>query len=154
MIHLINPHPPYYRTGEQCILQDVSYNLRLFYGDTEYVEAVKCLNVQLLVAVDRILASDSEAVIILQGDHGPLQGLSVADADLSDWTPEQILTRFGVLNAMRLPSGCQPPPDMNLVNTFRVVFDCISVEEVSLLPTRTWLANSYPGDIKEIDPPS
>lgn len=154
LIHLINPHPPYYNTGENCAFRDVPFSLRTAFGDKEYVEAIKCLNRQLLSAVDLIQSRDKDAVIILQGDHGPIRNLSVHDADLDTWTRDDIWIRFGVLGAMRLPEGCHAPGETSLVNTFRIVFGCLAGEPLTLLPTRTWLANIKPGEIEEIVPPA
>lgn len=150
--HLMNPHPPYYWAGEECELQNVSFNLRGPFGKQPYVESIRCLNERLISAVDRILVADEDAIIILQGDHGPSLGLSIFDAELDEWGEPQIMARFGVLSAMRAPPDCAVPDDLSLTNTFRVVFDCLSFDSVELLPTRMWIANQYPGLIREIDP--
>lgn len=122
------------------------------YGREEYVDAIGCLNRRLLETIDEIQARDEEAIIILQGDHGPAQ-FGIHGAPIDRWAAHDLWVRFGVLHAMRLPGGCTAPDDMALVNTFRVVFDCIAVEEVALHRSRAWLVNVFPGAHKEVTPP-
>ncbi len=152
-IHLINPHPPYFQTGEGCTFQVVAYDLTAPYGDEEYVDALRCLNRLLLETIDMIRADDEDAVIILQGDHGPAQ-FAIDVAPVDRWTEHDLRVRFGVLSAMALPGGCSAPDDMSLVNTFRVVFDCVAVEDVSLHPSRAWVVNTFPGAHQEVPPPA
>ena len=127
-------------------------NLSGVYGREEYVEALKCLNGRLISAIDHIQATDPSSVIILQGDHGP-DFAGLWRTPLSDWTAEQIKIKFGVFSAMRLPEGCTPPFDMSLVNTFRIVFDCLANEGVSLIPGKIWLAHYEGGEIREAKSP-
>ena len=152
LIHLINPHPPHYQAGPECALQDVPFRLGAIYGVSEYVDSVRCLNSRLLKAVNRIVRSDEDAVIILQGDHGPSWSLAIHTDSLDKWNRRETVIRLGVLSAMRLPGGCAPPDTMSLPNTFRVVFDCLSTDDVPLLQNRTWIANQTPGDLREVDP--
>ena len=152
LIHLINPHPPHYQAGPECVFQDVPFRLGAIYGVSEYVDSVRCLNSRLLKAVDRIVQSDEEAVIILQGDHGPSWSLAIHTDSLDKWNRRETVIRLGVLSAMRLPNGCVPPDAMSLPNTFRVVFDCLSTDDVPLLQNRMWVANQTPGDLREVDP--
>lgn len=156
LAHLLDPHPPFYRGGDDCHVRDVAFNVGSpWEPDEDYVEAVGCLNRLLQSMVEKLIESDPEAVIVLQGDHGPNLGIAFEHGhDVSTWTPRQVRVRFSVLSAMRLPDGCAVPSEMSLVNTFKVVLGCLSGEPVPLLPTRTFTANSYPGDVEEIDPPT
>ena len=150
-IHLLNPHPPYFETGPNCAITRQAYDLAAPWGVDEYANAVECLNRRLLPAIDEILRVDPTALIVLQGDHGPNQGVNLfANGDLNDWTSERAWIRFSVLAAMRLPDGCLLPPEVNTVNTFRIIFNCLAMEEVDLLPSRMWLANNSPGEITEV----
>jgi hypothetical protein len=104
--------------------------------------------------IERLIEADPEAVIVIQGDHGPNRGIGFEQGhDVSSWTDEQVRIRFNVLSAVRLPEGCQTPEVMSLVNTFRVVLACLSGSEIPLLPIRIFAVNSYPGDVLEIGPP-
>lgn len=152
LIHLINPHPPHFVAGADCDLQNVSFNLGATYGRQSYVDAVRCLNRRLIPALERIIEFDESAVIVVQGDHGPSWSLSFHTADLEQMSGAEVTARFGVLSAMRLPPRCPVPDRMSLVNTYRVVFDCLSADEVPLVEDRMWLANQTPGVVREITP--
>ena len=56
--------------------------------------------------------------------------------------------------AMRLPRACDVPVDLSLVNTFRVVFDCLAIERVELLENRSWIENFGAYNLREVDPPT
>lgn len=144
-IHLINPHPPYYETGPSCERREAPYLLRSPWGEPEdYWWAVQCLNRRLVPAIDLILEDDPNAIVILQGDHGPGHGINFSDGDPSGWTDSDLDLRLGVFSAMRLPAECPAPPRaLSLVNTFRIVFSCIGTSEVPTLAARTWVADHY-----------
>lgn len=150
-VHLISPHPPYYRLGGDCELQNTEHNLSTSWGTTsDYAEAIDCLKRQLEATVDLILTEDPTAVIILQGDHGPGHGLDLNENAL-DLTSEEIRQRLGVFSAVRMP--CPVPDDLALVNTFRRVLSCLSHENLELLAPRTWMVNYQGGPVVEVAPP-
>lgn len=153
--HLLDPHPPYYRSGDDCSVRNVSFNLGApWEPDEDYVNAVRCLNELLDAMVEHLIEIDPDAVIVIQGDHGPNRGVGFEQGhDVSSWSDEQMRVRFNVLSAMRVPKGCDVPEMMSLVNTFRVVLSCLSGEAIPLLPIRTFTVNSYPGDVWEVGPP-
>lgn len=155
MAHLLEPHPPFWRGGENCSIRDVPMNIGAPWEPAaDYAGAVDCLNPLLQSMVVKLTEQDPDAVIVIQGDHGPNRGVALDHGhDVAGWTDEQIRLRFSALSAMRLPDGCSPPDPMSLVNTFRVTFDCLSDESIPLLPIRTFTANTDPGDVLEIDPP-
>ncbi|HKJ54412.1 MAG TPA: sulfatase-like hydrolase/transferase [Nitriliruptoraceae bacterium] len=131
-LHVLNPHPPLLR-GADCGIREVDFTFSAWGEGEEYGDAVECLHAQLQDAVDQILADDPDAVIIIQGDHGPRLGI--------DWTqPGGVFLdddmHFSILSAMRLPAGCdvEAPDDMTPVNTFRIVTACLEGTEPDLLP--------------------
>lgn len=134
MMHLMNPHTPFLRDAT-CAVRDIALSFKAWGDGPEYADAVRCLFQQLRAAVDRILAVDADAVIVIQGDHGPRLGLG------RDTRGEVLLDGemfFSAFSAMRLPDGCGDtvPEDMTMVNTFRVVFACLAGEEPDLLEDR------------------
>lgn len=152
LIHLVNPHPPHFTLGVECELRVAAFNLRAAYVPADYLDAVRCVNGRMLEALEEISANDPTAIVVMQGDHGP-GVLSIADSRFDQWDDRSIRIRYGVLSAMRLPEGCVVPDDLNLVNTFRVVIDCLSPTDVPLLPSRVFLANRFPGEVLEVDVP-
>jgi hypothetical protein len=127
--HIIAPHPPFMfgPNGEvigpkKVDLSDGSH----WQGDrNEYIDGYRgqlvYLNQLLEKAIDGILAnSETDPIIILQGDHGPgafLNWESVEDTCLKE--------RMSILNAYHLPgNGAQQLyASITPVNSFRVVFD-------------------------------
>ena len=109
--HVLSPHPPY-RYVEGCELREDlttpgldDWGVGTETGGEEYARAARCVNRSLLRAIDSIEASDPNAIIVLQGDHGPKFGMEF-HRPLSDWTREQLDLRYSILNAQRLPPGC------------------------------------------------
>ena len=109
--HVLSPHPPY-RYVEGCELREDlttpgldDWGVGAETGGEEYARAARCVNRSLLRAIDSIEASDPNAIIVLQGDHGPKFGMEF-HRPLSDWTREQLDLRYSILNAQRLPAGC------------------------------------------------
>ena len=157
--HILSPHPPY-RYLEGCDLKGdlrdpsvTDWGESQGSGGEEYARAVECVNREIIAAVDAILAADRDAIIIVQGDHGPkFDGMNF-HRPLSDWTPEELQQRFPVLNAQRLPPGCRPsgPGAGFAANTFRYVFACITGDEPEPLPVRHFMIDLENSRIEEVD---
>ena len=90
-------------------------------------------------------------MIILQADEGPYPSRFARDPERFDWleeaTPEEILQKHGILNAMHLP-GIDPEAAgvhdrMSPVNTFRIVFNEYFGADLPLLPDRVYLTPNY-----------
>jgi hypothetical protein len=153
--HILTPHEPY-RYREDCTPRTVPTSRRGLSGPEQieaYVTDVRCLNDRLLEGIDRIVARDPEAVILVQSDHGSDFSFSWA-AEPSEWGPAKLQEKLGAFNAMRLPADC--PIDIEgepLVNTYRIVFSCIERTEAELLEYRGFI---QPLDdvlaLSEVDP--
>ncbi|MEX0864416.1 MAG: sulfatase-like hydrolase/transferase [Acidimicrobiia bacterium] len=153
--HVMSPHPPFLWSGPDCDL--LERPIGSVFGDwgatSDYLNAIHCLNRQLITTMDRIIDADPEAVIIVQGDHGPDYGVEMLNVE-HVWSPGDIRQRFGVLSAIRLPPTCDVPIGTSLVNTFRVVLSCLSGERIPLLPPRAWSGSYGLSDLTEVDPPT
>ena len=75
----------------------------------------------------QIVRLDPGALIILQSDHGSAFRGQFKKSP-SDWSEADLHERFGALNAMRLPEPCRTlaAPDLTLVDTFPLVFACLT----------------------------
>lgn len=156
--HILSPHPPY-RYLEGCELQtDLRDQSLIDWGESagsggeEYARAVECVNRALLEAVDAILAEDRDAIIVIQGDHGPKFDDMNFHRPLADWTPEELQQRFPILNAQRLPGDCEPPGPQAAfaANTFRNVLACIIGEPAEPLPERHYMIDLANERIEEV----
>jgi hypothetical protein len=126
--HVLAPHVPYVY-DEKCGVRDPPLSWQGL-GPAEelaaYANDVRCLNEATLDIVDRMQATDPEAIIILMSDHGP-EVTTPFGEPLSEWTDAELRDRFGVQLAMRLPEECSARPDDEtpLIHVFHLVFACI-----------------------------
>jgi hypothetical protein len=120
--HLIEPHPPGFRTADCDIRTDMSLEFnRAGWDADEFRQSVECLNRQLVDAVDHILETDPDSVIVIQGDHGTHLGYDL---------PVPPSHRYEVFSAVR---GCPVPDPLAAVNTMRLVTACLAGSAPELL---------------------
>jgi len=126
--HVVSPHPPFvFGSRGEYLTQEAVFSLEEHacceanvYVE-QYTDQMQYLNKALEIEIDEILnASAGEAIIILQGDHGP--------AALLDWekpSEEGIHDRMAILNAYYFPDAAYERlyPAISPVNTFRVIFN-------------------------------
>ena len=156
--HLLTPHPPY-RYLEGCALRDDLTAPEIDYwgdaageGGEQYRQAIECVNRSLLRAIDEIEAEDPDAIIVIQGDHGPKFGIEF-HRPLSDWSQPQLDARFAIMNAQRLPASCAPESaraDL-AVNTFRIILGCIGGERLPLLHPRELMIDLEAGEVEQVE---
>ena len=141
--HILLPHDPYVfnadgsYTGRSQVAelgQRESYRRQLSYG-----------NKRLLGVIDRILAADEDAVILLQSDEGPFPDRYRADEWRFDWrdaTDAELEEKLGILFAMRVPGADLEAEGFHdagtPVNAFRIIFNAAFGTDLGLLPDRTW----------------
>ncbi len=137
--HILAPHFPH-RYQPDCSLRDhfvEGYELSGAERIESFATDTRCLDREFVAVVDRIVAEDPDAVIIIQSDHGSSLTFNW-QTPFEDWTGVNFAERFGVLNAIRLPEACRDRSIEGepLVNTFRIVLACLSGTEPDLLETR------------------
>jgi hypothetical protein len=138
-VHLIAPHPPY-RYERDCGPRNIpDINHHDWEGSERalYATATRCLNADLLEAVDRILERDQDAVIVIQGDHGPAFDVPLTKS-ANDWSADEVRQRYGILSALRAGPRCTgrvSAPEVP-VNTFRSILGCIVGRDLPLLPAK------------------
>ena len=141
--HLVTTHPPYVHnadgsfTGREQVAE--------LGDDASYVRQLQYANDRLLGIIDRIVASDPGAVVMLQADEGPFP----PRYDLDDWsfrweeaTWEELEQKFGILYAMRVPGADLAAAgfrdDRTPVNAFRIIFNARFGTDLELLPDRVY----------------
>ncbi|MCD6014630.1 MAG: sulfatase [Solirubrobacterales bacterium] len=156
--HLLTPHPPY-RYLEGCGLREDLTEPEIDYwgeaageGGEQYRQAIECVNRSLLRAIDGIEAEDPNAIIVIQGDHGPKFGIDF-HRPLSDWSQRQLDTRFAIMNAQRLPARCarESPRAGLAVNTFRIILGCIVGKRLPLLRPRELMIDLEQGEVEQVN---
>jgi hypothetical protein len=162
--HIVCPHPPFVfgPSGEKLELTSSFFTL----GDgsdfhegkpglmAEYVELyagqVHYIDECLLRVIDDILAnSERPPLIVLHADHGPR---SQTTRDDPHWTsfPEGLSILYAVLMPGRDYTGWYD--SITPVNTFRLVFDRLFDDTLSILPDRSFFATwARPYEYYDVD---
>ena len=164
--HMLSPHPPYLFDEQgkevdlhgQYLLADMTaftscfdYDLTV-YRDA-YREQLAFMNQRLIQMVDEIQSSDREAIIIIQGDHGPRMGFGhrIREWQNVEW---RFRESFSILNAICMPSDSSDKnssrkpdsnfyPSMTPVNTFRLIFNELFDAELAMEDDTSFLEQNY-----------
>ncbi|HEX5614091.1 MAG TPA: hypothetical protein VFZ83_02950 [Acidimicrobiia bacterium] len=153
--HVVSPHAPYRYEADCTHRRRNVAGLGTGWDDDltdEYTEQLQCLNRQLLDAIDRIVADDPDAIIVLTGDHGPAFTVDFT-APLAEWSDDQRAERFAVFHASRLPDRCRPavPQSGSLVDALRVVTACVAGTEPTPVDPRAFLYRYDHDTLEELD---
>jgi hypothetical protein len=149
--HVLVPHPPYVfrRDGSMTTPEERQDTPR----PKLYTDQLTWTNSRILELVDQALdvPAGEEPVIILQADEGPYPPRFARDSETFDWLeqaePDEILQKYGILNAMHLPgidaADAGIHERISPVNTFRIVFSEYFGADLPLLPDTVWLTPDY-----------
>jgi hypothetical protein len=134
--HVLIPHEPYLFLGDGTFDPDsASFETQLVYANSR----IRSLVTDLLD-----VPADEQPIIVLQADEGPYPDDYAGERDQFDWdaaSPDDLITKFSVLNAMYLPGsgGLEPLPEgLSLVNTYPELLRRYLDEPVENLPDRTY----------------
>jgi len=136
--HHMQPHSPYY-FDRNCgsIYADDKANRML------YREAVLCTNKRITELVSRILAADSNAIIVIHADHGSgfLGNEQYADRKEYELPKYALDERTETISFIRAPKECRQwiKPDLGPINTARFVLGCLSRTEPDYLAERVMI---------------
>lgn len=151
--HIVCPHPPMVFDRNGNFREDTGGDHRLTDGNAmvgnymtaedyqqQYSEQVHWLNGVIMEWVKKVRETDPNAVIVLQGDHGP--------GSMLHWNSLQqtnMLERFSILNAICLPGAGDDVlySDITSVNTFRVIFNQYFGSEFELLPDSSFFSEAH-----------
>jgi len=158
--HLIAPHPPFVfdengvalSHDEPFTLLDANYYIK-DHSQKGYIAGyrrqIQYVNTLILEMVDAILAqSETQPIIIIQGDHGP--GAYLHWGSLERTLPAE---RFGILNAYYFPDQDYAAlyPSISPVNSFRVLLNQFFGGDYALIPDRHYYSRwSFPFDFSEV----
>jgi hypothetical protein len=130
-VYMIAPHPPFvfgpngenFQLDRKFVKSDGGHFYAAHFGGRHvykegYKNQLQYINTKLMATIDTILTNDKNAIIILQGDHGPRL--------LADWEkPDEICWKecYSILNAYYLPgNGTDKLYDtITPVNTFKII---------------------------------
>ena len=162
--HIIAPHPPFVfdengvalAHDEPFTLLDANYYIK-DHSQKGYIAGyrrqIQYINTLILEMVDAILAqSQTQPIIIIQGDHGP--GAYLHWGSLERTLPAE---RFGILNAYYFPDQDYAAlyPSISPVNSFRVLLNQFFGGDYALIPDQHYYSRwSFPFDFIEVKDPS
>lgn len=149
--HILSPHTPARYKRDCSKKQNVNWaDGKKDLTNPDVVEGflidTNCINQEVLEGISQILQNDkTDPIVIVQSDHGAALGLGSSSKIYK-------LSRYAILNTMRLPQLCKDlfRTDISLVNTFRLVFSCIEQAQVQFLENRHF-DRSKDGTLFEID---
>ena len=141
--HMKHTHPPF-TLDEDCNYRNLG--LSMIKGEWDdiagYRFSIECVKKQITRLLDQI---DPSAVVIIQSDHGPVDGdrhslTSVGDPNASTFPARRVWTRAAVFSAVRLPPQCRSSISDTYagVSTFKVVFGCLSGNHERPEPEKTF----------------
>lgn len=148
--HIEMPHPPYLRDAD-C--QPVDYKLSGGIDGYEWSERsrylgfMKCGNRQVMVMIDSLIAKDPSSIIIIESDHGSYFINFRNSGDTGNpvpgeepWKVAAMEEAYAVLGAYRVPDSCRNMlyPSISPVNTFRMVFACLTRTKTDYLPDQSF----------------
>ncbi len=147
--HVLLPHPPYVYLEDGTYAPDeATFESQLAYTNRRVREWVGPL---------LELPEDEQPIIVIQADEGPYPPRWDADKDGFDWanaTDDELLTKFGILDAMYLPGaeGEAPLPEgMTAINTYPELFRRYFGSRIADEPDRVLASNeSRPFDFVDI----
>jgi hypothetical protein len=151
LMHILLPHEPYvfdaygdYPSAEVQAARSL---------DDGYREQLRFANTQIRRIVDELLAGppETDPIVIVQADEGPYPDRYAQNQVGFDWstaTPDELETKYGILNAMYLPGDApagapEPYPSMSSINTFPIVLDRYFGTDYPLMPDRSWTSAGW-----------
>lgn len=141
--HHFSPHAPYDRTSD-CQYRDAEGDAsRPREEKTElYLAALQCVNLRLEKTVEKLIAVDPKAIIVIQSDHGSDFNVNWASG-AANWSQSGIRERTSILNLVRLPERCSTwnRSDLGQVNTMRLVLGCLRDEPPKFLPESIYISS-------------
>lgn len=120
------------------------------------INEIRCVERQIISFIDVINKNDPDGLIIIQSDHGlRYKTLLFASYD-TPWSQIDFENTYGILNIFRLPEVCNNLlyPEISPVNTFRVVFSCLTGKKMTFQKDISYIAGgeSHPkyGTVKRL----
>lgn len=159
--HVYSPHPPYLVDSLGNLMQSPPISEGVQTGDHAigaYLRQTKYLNGQILQSITPLIKEKSDAIIIIQSDHGSSFSYSNATEKIE---PHEFIVpnrafyqerfrnftsvRFGTDSTSSLYEG------MSNVNTFRVIFNQLFGDSLPTLPDQTFInPYMYPALMEDI----
>jgi YidC/Oxa1 family membrane protein insertase len=139
--HVVSPHPPYlFDENGKSLSNDIKLNNN--WAEVEkkyYLNQMKYVNKKIKALIDGILNKSSNAIIIIQSDHG---SAFLGNKNWENPSDGFIQERGKILNAILFNNDGKRKmyPTISSVNTFRVVFNNVFKDNFELLNDSTYFS--------------
>jgi len=147
-LHFSLPHSPFIFRADGSKLKYFESTYAKFEPKVKYIGQVQFAGNQIIEIVDSIRKKDSDAIIIIQADHGYggkedmlyLNRNSLAAVSNNREKPpkDYLDQRFGILNAIYSPADFDIPKNTTPVNLFRYIFNEIFDDQYIFLPNKSY----------------
>lgn len=110
--HVLSPHVPYgldARCDRHQPRGDYAANAR-----ADYVRQIRCINT---MVVDSLRELNDDTVVVVTGDHGPLDDRGLLFQEFEEWGQADLRQRLAVFSSLKMTPECQRPPDDATVAT-------------------------------------
>ena len=156
--HMLSPHPPFVFDAEGNEVEHYGYYLIADAdsfttpngGDTGlyrdcYVQQLQYVNTRLIQMIDQIQAKNRDAIIIIQGDHGPRMGFADVEGSGESDPSARYREGFSILNAIHVPRQYRPQfySSMSPVNTFRLIFNEVFKTNLPIIADHSFFEEQY-----------
>ena len=132
--HIISPHSPHVFDQKGVVVREPRNYRDGYCAEAAYMDAT------VPAVIDSILAKSPDAVIVIQGDHGPWRDYGEGKPSWDGLREDLIRDRSEILNAYRIPLSTANEklyPTISPVNTFRVILGSYFSMNFPLLPDRS-----------------
>lgn len=141
--HIVCPHDPFVFHRDGSFAKDIESQknklLKIDYytlKKNRYIEQVEFVSAKTQNAIDQILCNDSNAIVILQSDHGPWLSETPTTTNELSTNKDFLAQRMPILNAYHVPTQTKALlyDSISPVNSFRLILKTIFQTSDSLLP--------------------
>ena len=149
--HILIPHSPITMNASGQCLKEVIYQRSKYpwdYFKTAYIEYLRYFNTTVLRIIDRQLErrqpNGRPLLFVIQSDEGPYppsQHDSKTPIRFTLLTQQDLQTKMGTLNALRLPSASalNPPDIATPINNWRIIYNELLQTGLTMLPHRLYI---------------
>ena len=150
--HVLYPHDTVYKEDCTRIENAVERSLgartlgdRMLKDEDAYRSTVKCINRQLELGLNDLLAENRSKIVVLASDHGTAFAVPV-DSAAVDWPADALIERSAIFNAWLLPQRCRNSlyDEITPINHFELILACLDDRPPEYKPDHTYAV--YYGD--------
>jgi len=146
--HVTSPHPPGLLNAECSVAVgagqlsefaplDSNAEQDVRAANQRFVEQTRCVDREVVAAIDQLLAIDPDLAVLVLSDHGTTTRVQDTARSPDGWSDDTLLERMAIVMAMRVPADCGlTGPARTPVNAVRSFVSCTTGATLDPLPER------------------